>query len=210
MALRAVVLDVGETLVDETELMGTWADRLGVPRLTFFACLGAVIERGEGHRRVFEILDVDMRELRERWGPVVFGAEDLYPDATPCIAELDRRGYVVGIAGNQPERAEEVLGSLELPVAFVASSARWGVQKPSPDFFARIVAELGLEAGEVAYIGDRLDNDVLPARDAGMVAVFCRRGPWGYVHALRPEADRAHLRVDSLAELPEALATWSG
>lgn len=210
MSVRAVVCDVGETLVDETELMGTWADRLGIPRLTFFACLGAVIERGEDHGRVFEILGVDLREVRERWGPVVFGPDDLYPDAAACIVELDRRGYVVGIAGNQPERAEEVLGSLDLPVAFVASSARWGVGKPSPAFFERIAGELGLEAGEIAYVGDRLDNDVLPAREAGMVAVFCRRGPWGYVHALRPEADRAHLRVDSLAELPDALLTASG
>lgn len=210
MAVRAVVLDVGGTLVDETELMGTWADRLDIPRLTFFACLGAVIERGEHHRRVFEILDVDLRELRQRWGPVVFGPDDLYPDAVGCVAELERRGYVVGIAGNQPERAEEVLASLDLPVAFIASSARWGVTKPSPAFFERIAAEVALAPEEVAYVGDRLDNDVLPAREAGMVAVFCRRGPWGYVHALRAEAERAHLRVDSLAELPDALTTSSG
>jgi hypothetical protein len=39
-----------------------------------------------------------------------------------------------------------------------------------------------------------------------MVSVFLRRGPWGFAHALRPEAGLADLRVDSLAELPEALA----
>jgi hypothetical protein len=41
---------------------------------------------------------------------------------------------------------------------------------------------------------------------AGMLAVFLRRGPWGYLHALRPEAAEAGLRIESLAELPEALA----
>src|SRR5439155_14968561 len=34
-ALKAVVFDVGETLVDETRHWGEWADRAGVPRLTF-------------------------------------------------------------------------------------------------------------------------------------------------------------------------------
>jgi hypothetical protein len=40
-----------------------------------------------------------------------------------------------------------------------------------------------------------------------MVAVFVRRGPWGVLHADRPEASAARLRVDTLAELPDALET---
>ena len=55
------------------------------------------------------------------------------------------------------------------------------------------------------YVGDRVDNDILPAVEAGMIAVFIRRGPWGFLHAQWPEAQRAHLRIDSLTELPEAL-----
>ena len=39
-----------------------------------------------------------------------------------------------------------------------------------------------------------------------MVAVHLRRGPWGHLHAAWPEAARAHLRIDSLAELA---ARWS-
>ena len=46
MPLAAVFFDVGETLVDETESWGAWADWLGVPRLTFFAALGAVLADG--------------------------------------------------------------------------------------------------------------------------------------------------------------------
>ena len=43
---------------------------------------------------------------------------------------------------------------------------------------------------------------------AGMLAVFLRRGPWGYLHAGLPEAARAHIRIESLAELPDALARY--
>ena len=58
--------------------------------------------------------------------------------------------------------------------------------------------------------GDRLcrrsfDNDVRPALAAGMVAVFVRRGPWGYIHATHPEVARAHLGIASLDDLPERL-----
>jgi FMN phosphatase YigB (HAD superfamily) len=50
-----------------------------------------------------------------------------------------------------------------------------------------------------------LDNDIHPALAAGMVAVFLRRGPWGYIHAAHPDVIRAHLRLESLDELPERL-----
>ena len=52
----------------------------------------------------------------------------------------------------------------------------------------------------------RVDNDVVPAANAGMVAVHVRRGPWGYLQARWPEVELAAIRLDSLAELPEALA----
>jgi FMN phosphatase YigB (HAD superfamily) len=93
-----------------------------------------------------------------------------------------------------------------LAVDLVASSGRWGVEKPSPAFFDLIVQSMGADAAEIAYVGDRVDNDVLPAIRAGMIAVFLRRGPWGYQHAELPEASRAHLRLESLLELPIALA----
>jgi hypothetical protein len=38
-----------------------------------------------------------------------------------------------------------------------------------------------------------------------MVSVFLRRGPWGYLHATRPEAAAARIRIDALDELPAAL-----
>jgi FMN phosphatase YigB (HAD superfamily) len=90
-------------------------------------------------------------------------------------------------------------------VDFVASSERWGVEKPAPEFFARVSDTAGLAPREIAYVGDRIDNDVVPAATAGMVAVFVKRGPWGHIQARWPEAARATIRVDALAELPKAL-----
>jgi len=84
---------------------------------------------------------------------------------------------------------------------FVAASERWGVHKPSPGYFARLVAETGAAPEEIAYVGDRLDNDVLPARSAGLWAIFLRRGPWGHIHATWPEREQAHAQIASLASL---------
>jgi FMN phosphatase YigB (HAD superfamily) len=99
-----------------------------------------------------------------------------------------------------------MLRSLDTPVSLVASSARWGVEKPVPAFFERICAEMAVEPDSVAYVGDRVDNDVFPAKAAGMFAVLVRRGPWGHLHARRPEAATANLRLDDLTLVPRILA----
>jgi FMN phosphatase YigB (HAD superfamily) len=85
-----------------------------------------------------------------------------------------------------------------------------GVAKPDPAFFGRALELMGgPEPSSVAYVGDRVDNDVLPADAAGMRAVWIRRGPWGVIQRLPPDATPA-LVVDSLAELVERIGeAWA-
>lgn len=191
MALRAVVFDVGETLVDETGMWERAADVAGVPRFTLMGVLGGLAARGEHHNRAWEILGVE--HPASTWRP-----EDFYPDALPCLDALRSRGFLVGAVGNTPAETEELLRE---HVDLVGSSGRWGIEKPAPEFFERIVAESGVAAAEIAYVGDRVDNDIRPSIEAGMVAVHIRRGPWGHLFDGPPRA----IRIRSLAELPEAL-----
>jgi FMN phosphatase YigB (HAD superfamily) len=210
--IRAVVFDVGETLVDETRHWGEWADWLGAPQLTFFAALGAVIARGEPHHRVFQLvrpgLDLEAETRRRAAAGWTYHMEpsDLYPDALPCLAALAAAGFRVGISGNQPEAAEAALAAVGVSADFIASSASWGVEKPDPRFFARVAEAAGAPPSAIAYVGDRLDNDILPAKAAGMTAVFIRRGPWGVIHADDPQAERADLRLEGLEGLAGRLA----
>jgi len=212
MPIRAVCFDVGETLIDETRHWLEWADFLGVPAMTLFTAVGVVMERGGSLRRVFEIfkpgLDLGTaRALRVAQGWTYdFEHRDLYPDAVPCLTVLRERGYKVLIAGNQPVEAEAALARLNVPADVIASSAGWGVSKPNPKFFEKVADAAGMPADQIAYVGDRLDNDVLPSREAGMTAVFVRRGPWGWMHAEKPEIAQAHIRLDSLLDLPDRLA----
>lgn len=191
MALKAVVFDVGETLIDETGMWERAAEVAGVPRFTLMGVLGGLAARGEHHNRAWEVLGVE--HPASTWE-----AEDFYPDALPCLGDLRSRGLLVGAAGNVPAGYEEPLRE---HVDLLGSSGRWGIEKPAPEFFERIVDEAGFAASEIAYVGDRVDNDVAPALEAGMVAVHIRRGPWGHLHEPPAEA----IRIRSLAELPEVL-----
>ena len=214
MKLRCIVFDVGETLIDETRQWGEWADWLGVPRLGFFAALGAVIDRGAHHREVFQLLQpgfdakAALAERKAAGRDYRHGPADLYPDARPCLERLRAAGFRVGIAGNQPVEAEQQLRQLGLAADFVGSSGGWSVEKPAPGFFQKLAEAADCPPEEVAYVGDHLQNDVLPARAAGFRSVLLRRGPWGYLHAGRPEAAQADLILDDLSGLPEVLARF--
>jgi HAD superfamily hydrolase (TIGR01509 family) len=186
-----VVFDVGETLIDETGLWERAADAAGVPRFTLMGVLGGLAARGEHHGRVWELLGVERPASSWR-------ADELYPDALRCLARLRSLGLRLGAVGNTPAETE---GLLEEHVDLVGSSGRWGVEKPDPAFFERVVAESGGRPAEIAYVGDRVDNDVEPALAAGLVAVHIKRGPWGHLH----EPPAAALRIRTLDELEGVL-----
>ncbi|MBO4273176.1 HAD family hydrolase [Microbispora triticiradicis] len=208
--VRALVFDVGETLIDETRIWSRWADRLGVPRLTFMGVLGGMAALDRSHGEAFELVKpgIDVEAEIEAWrreDPAGlrenFDADDLYPDVRPGLTALRAAGYDLVVAGNQPPQAYDALVAMDLPVDGVHTSAAWNVEKPDPAFFAKVAAVCGHEPEEILYVGDRLDNDVLPAAAAGMRTALLRRGPWGHLHAARPEAARADLVVDGLTDL---------
>ncbi|MGH3915324.1 MAG: HAD family hydrolase [Pseudonocardiaceae bacterium] len=206
--IEAVFFDVGETIVDETREYGTWADWLGVPRHTFSAVFGAVIARGGDYREAFQCFrpGFDLATERERRAtagqPETFAEENLYPDARPCLDQLQRMGLRVGLAGNQTARAERILKALGLPVDVIGTSDSWGVEKPSPAFFARMIDDAGRGSGSALYVGDRLDNDIRPAQNAGISTALIRRGPWGYILEDETVSSRCLFRLTGLAELP--------
>jgi FMN phosphatase YigB (HAD superfamily) len=210
--IEAVFFDIGETLISEAEIKGRWADWLGVPRHTFLAMLGAVIATGgslmEQFTRFRPDFDLETEERRRAAAgvPNGFGPADLYPDARECLAALRAQGLFVGAAGNQPAVAGEQFAALGLEVDVVGISALWGVEKPAPGFFARCVAAAGRPPGALLYVGDRIDNDVLPALSCGLQVAHLRRGPWGYIMRDEDALARCLFRLDSLAELPALVA----
>ncbi|MEP7159389.1 MAG: HAD family hydrolase, partial [Chloroflexota bacterium] len=86
----------------------------------------------------------------------------------------------------------------------MAMSDEMGVHKPAPAFYDEVLRLIGRAApADVAYVGDRLDNDVRPALSAGMRAVWLRRGPWALIQDQGVPAGT--LVVDSLTELADRI-----
>jgi HAD superfamily hydrolase (TIGR01509 family) len=205
-----VVFDVGETLVDETVLWSSWARWLRVPEFTLYGVLGGLAARGQDHQAFLPLLKPGSdwaSELAARhaagegWD---LNADQLYPDAVGCLRAVKADGWTVVVGGNQPPAAQRLLEELDLPVDAVISSGALGAAKPDPAFFRAAAAAAGVTPDECIHVGDRVDNDVVGARAAGMLAVHVRRGPWGVLHADDPAVD---LQVTSLTELPALLRT---
>ncbi len=146
---------------------------------------------------------VDEHLASERWetegkSTLAFADRDLHVDVLPCLTELRARGLRLGAAGNMHARHEDFLRP---HVDFVGSSERWGVEKPDPKFFDQVVAAAAAPAAAILYVGDRVDNDVLPALAAGLSAIRVRRG----AHAEVASPDGT-VTLESLAELVEAVS----
>lgn len=203
--VRWVALDVGETLIDETRVWSVWADVLGIPHLTLMAALGAEVANGGDHRTAFEL--VGQPRWRERFEEVegVYGgfqADDLYPDALHTVQRLCAAGYRVAILANQPARRTPELRALGFEPDVMAMSDELQVHKPDLAFFRRSMELMGVsDPSRVAYVGDRVDNDVLPAAAAGMHPVWIRRGPWGIIQELPADLNPTPMVVDTLDEL---------
>lgn len=214
-----MVFDVGETLIDETRIFARWADRFGVPHMAFFGTIGGVIASGgtltDGFRLLVPGFDLAVESARWREEDPEgerehFGEGDLYPDVRPAFDTMRKAGLSLVIAGNQPVEAGAALAAMDLPVDGIGISDTWGVAKPRPEFFDRtldLVREKtpDIAPSEILYVGDRVDNDVLPARQAGMSTALLRRGIYGYRHAADPEARRADVIVDDLHQV----AAWA-
>ncbi|NNF55259.1 MAG: HAD family hydrolase [Acidimicrobiales bacterium] len=198
--------DVGETLVDESRLWLRYAHQIGVPPLTFIGVLGAAIAEGRDQRDVFQHFDVDLDRFeanlawRNRPEDVIL-PDDFYPDVIPTLETLQRVGHRVVVAGNQNKRTSHALDAMNLPVDLIRGAEQWGARKPTRRFFRRLIREAAVPPGDIVYVGDRVDHDILPALDLGIRAVLIRRGPWGHVHASWPDAARADAVIGSLRAL---------
>ena len=202
-----ICLDVGETLIDETRVWLLWAELLGVPAFTFLAAIGASISNAAEHQSAFEMVGrPNWRELmpafRERYGE--FRESDLYPDVLPALAACRRLGFRIAILANQPASRGAELAALGIESDVSAMSDEMQLWKPDPQFFVRGLELMGgPDPANVAYIGDRLDNDVRPSLAAGMCAVWLRRGPWGVIGDADGPPNGTALVVHSLLELAQ-------
>lgn len=209
MAAKWVFFDVGSTLTDESACEAARiADTVR----------GSDVTEGEFDKlyRALCAQNLDGYNLaRERFGLAKAkwrtDLERLYPGTVEMLVRMSGQ-YRLGVIANQSRGLRERLDELGIGrfFAFVAGSGDIGAAKPSSEIFRRALALAGCGAREAVMVGDRLDNDILPAQALGMRTVWVRQGygALGNV-ALLPQSPNLICR--DIAELtPEMLSGGNG
>jgi len=131
--------------------------------------------------------------------------EVLYDDAASCLAVL-REKYRIGIIANQALGTEERLknhGILQY-IDLVVASAEEGVAKPDPKIFELALERANCAAANAVMIGDRIDNDIIPAKRLGMQTVWIRQG-FGRHWKITDKTETPDMIVNCLTELCDIL-----
>jgi HAD superfamily hydrolase (TIGR01509 family) len=137
-------------------------------------------------------------------------AQRLNPGIEYALAAL-YKDYMIALAGNQPSAVKDLLQEYKLMRYFTITdvSEDIGKSKPDPAFFMHILKKLGISAQEAIMVGDRLDNDIIPAKKLGIKTILVKVGTYAILEPRNPGeiADRV---ITSLDELPRAVAHIAG
>lgn len=106
--------------------------------------------------------------------------EKLYSESREVLQALHDR-YKLGIIANQSAGTEERLVQYGIRDYFdvVVASAEAGFAKPDKRIFELALSQAGCSANEACMVGDRLDNDIVPAAEMGMYTVWVRQSWFG-------------------------------
>ena len=194
--------DIGSTLVDETACV---EKRL----------IEALKQPGAPTREVFE---QKLAEFILKSGEPVKAAaayfglsvppwdsslEKVFPEAYGVLEALAKK-YALGVIANQSLGGEKRLKERGLRKFFgtVTLSAETGFSKPDPKIFFAALNAAGCRPENAVMIGDRFDNDILPAGRLGFKTVWIRRGMFKNLDSSDFGAKPDHT-VSSLEELLE-------
>jgi putative hydrolase of the HAD superfamily len=121
----------------------------------------------------------------------------LRPDIDSLLRRLRDRGFGLGIVANQPQAARERLGRAGIGDLFEYQglSGLTGFSKPDPRAFEAAAGALDVALADCIMVGDRIDNDIAPAKALGMTTVLFRGGR------------HRRQRPRSAAEEPDAIVT---
>ncbi len=171
--IKWLFFDIGSTLIDETDC---------VKKRCEVIIESNNIDRQEFYDRVEECAKTDSFAVRA--AAIYYGAEiprwygeleKLYPD-TKMILEILSKKYKLGVIANQSLGTKERLDNWNIGKYFdvVVSSAEAGCAKPDLKIFNLALEQAGCKPNDAVMIGDRLDNDIVPAKQIGMKTVWVR------------------------------------
>ena len=197
--VKWLFFDIGSTLVDETKVYDDIFQKIAVAagvsaEYVKNMAIGFYRQNKRGHREVMRLLGVEYPE----WSPLY---EELYPDTVKCLEVLEKK-YYLGIIANHIPGAEKRLEGMGIRRYFdlIVTSAEEGVAKPDPGIFRIALNRAGCAPEQAVMIGDRIDNDIVPAKQMGMKTVRIKQGVGKYWN-IQGECETPDYEVNSLSEL---------
>ncbi len=215
-----IFLDLGWTLVDETrahrERFKDVCERLAgfglchsVDELMAMYEQAATDFAPSPFRGMLARLNLSEEQLRAVASSVRYEHENeiLYPGVPELLASLSRR-FKLGVIANQSEGTEDRLARWRIrdPFSLVFASAEFGLSKPDPEIFRRAISLAGCAPERALMVGDRLDNDVGPAKSQGWKTIRVLQGFFRF-QAPRVANEIPDLTISSIQELSDTKST---
>lgn len=178
---KFIFFDVGYTLVNEDKV---WQKRCEEQaelcakdgqNITSEAIFSEIFESSRSYlpqyRTVQKKLNFKMT------APYRHELEEIYPCVPSLLSDLSKN-YKLGIIANQTDGLIERLKAYGISDMFSVVISSWdeGIMKPDPRLFEIAVERSGFFANECVMVGDRLDNDIKPAKMLGMKTVRVLQG----------------------------------
>ena len=101
------------------------------------------------------------------------GGFELREGILELIENLWNENFLLGLAANQPAGSLETMKRLGILKYFKYQkvSGSTGLRKPDPRLLLQSCKGLGVTPQEAIMVGDRIDNDIVPAKTLGMIAI---------------------------------------
>ena len=175
MKIEWIFFDVGSTLVDETLAYDNRAiDMIENTNITFNEFAQKRLELAkfgyDGNSTAIKFFGLEKTPWRTE-------DEFLYNDAPYVLEKLKSTGYKLGIIANQQVGLEQRLDKWRISKYFdvIVSSYDAGVSKPDKKIFFKAIEKAGAKPQDCLMIGDRLDNDIIPAKEIGMKTIWIKQ-----------------------------------
>ena len=197
--IRWLFFDIGSTLVDESK---------GYEHRISDAIAGSTVTYGQFYNAMIDFYRQNKKGDHETINlfhlkKTPWHSEDElpYPETTGCLKTLKEK-YKIGIIANQSFGTQQRLKDMGLAdfIDLIVSSAEEGVSKPDLNIFLLALERAGCAAEQAVMIGDRLDNDIAPAKRLGMKTVWIRHG-FGGLAMPKSEEETPDWIVRNLNEL---------
>ncbi|MDE2890449.1 MAG: HAD family hydrolase [Gemmatimonadota bacterium] len=153
------------------------------------------------------LFDEITREVRSHYPEIRSLGYRLYPGAAVILEQLAEE-YTLALAGNAPASITDVLDELGVLRCFRhrVVSGSIGIKKPEERFFRTILDMAGFSPSEAIMIGDRLDNDIIPAKRLGIRTIWFRQGRYAVLDPRVPD-EVPDATITRLEDLPSAIAS---